>query len=179
VTSQLSTWQQIAIVAAPAFAAIAALASWASIFQTRRLAREESSPQLQIQKVAASDGTIGVVITNAGGGAARGAGFYLSSPPYYAGSALGHGFIFPGETREVWTQIAVTDPPTQIDVLALCRDRRSFVHYWTADERHRILKNWRRRPKYSRDVPSIFRKFHPEVDLNALTRVPATVLTPT
>lgn len=72
----------------------------------------------------------------------------------------------------------VTDPPTQINVLALCRDRRSFVHYWSADERHRVPKNRRRRPRYSRDVPKIFRKFHPEVDLTALTQVPATVSTP-
>ena len=176
--SQLTTWQQIAIVAAPAFAALAALASWASIIQTRRLAREENSPQLQIQKVVSPEGCVGAVITNAGGGAARGAGFWLCCPPYYAQSPLGHGFLFPGETRQVWTTIVVTDPPARIDVLALCRDRRSFAHYWNADERHRVLKNWRGRPKYSGDVPTIFHKFHPDVDLNVLTEAESKVLTP-
>jgi hypothetical protein len=167
-TQDPSTWQEVALVAGPAIAAIAAIASWASVWQSRKLARESSTPHLQAQKIVnAADDTIGAVVTNAGGGAARGAGIYLSHPPFYVQGPIGHGFLFPGETRYVHTPIPVSDVET--DVLVLCRDKSSVPHFWNASEEHRAYTDWRGRPKYQRDIPAVFREFHPGVDLNALT----------
>ena len=175
-TEGLTTWQQVALIAGPAIAAIAALASWASVWQARKLGREATAPHLQVQKVVQSyNGTIGAVITNAGGGAARGVGIYLTYPPYFVAGPIGHGFLYPGETRVVWTQIPNTDPPEETDVMVLCRDRDGFPHYWTADERHKVFKNWHRGPKYNKDPYGIFRDFHPAVDLNTLTQVEMSV----
>lgn len=166
----LTTWQEIALVVGPIAAAIAALASWASVLQARRLARESHSPHLQIQKVVdTQSGTIGAVITNAGGGVARGVGAFLTHPPFFAHGAIGHGFLFPGETRQIFTPIPVTDAET--DVLVFCRDRDSFPHYWNANEEHRVFKTWRGRPKYRRDIPAVFHEFHPAVGLDDLERV--------
>jgi hypothetical protein len=174
VGQNLSVWQDIALIVGPIAAAIAALASWASVLQARRFAREASSPHLQIQMVVDSNSnTIGAVISNAGGGAARGVGVYLTHPPYYVHGAVGHGFLFPGETREVWTQIPATEAET--DVLAFCRDKDSIPHYWNAKEEHRSFTDWRGRPRYRRDIPAVFREFHPGISLDSLMRVQMTV----
>jgi len=165
---ELSTWQEIALVAGPVIAAIAAIASWASVWQARKLGRESTAPLLMIQKIInPSDRTIGAIVTNAGGGAARGAGVYLAHPPYGVEGALGHGFLYPGETRHVWTTIPATDVET--DVMVLCRDRDGFPHYWNANEEHRVFKTrLRRGPRYRKDSPAVFREFHPAVNLTTL-----------
>jgi hypothetical protein len=169
-TQDLSTWQEVALVAGPIAAAIAALASWASVLQVRRLARESNAPHLQIQKVVDSpSGTIGVIVTNAGGGAARGAGIFLTHPPFFIRGAIGHGFLYPGETRQVLTRIPATEAET--DALVFCRDKDSLPHYWNANEEHRVFTTWRGRPKYRRDIPAAFREFHPVVDPDEMTQV--------
>lgn len=167
---ELTTWQEVALVVGPISAAIAALASWASVLQASRLARESNSPHLQIQKIVdPQTETIGAVITNAGGGAGRGVGIFLTHPPYYVHGAIGHGFLFPGETRQVLTPIPATEVET--DVLVFCRDNASIPHYWNANEDHRTLKTWRGKPKHRRDIPEVFREFHPPVNTADLTRV--------
>ncbi len=104
---------------------------------------------------------------NAGGGAARGAGVYIAHPPYFVQGPLGHGFFFPGETRTIVMNIPATEVET--DVLVLCRDKNSVPHYWNANEQHRSYTDWRGRPKYRRDIPTVFREFHPAVDISALS----------
>jgi hypothetical protein len=170
VTQDLSTWQEVVLVAGPAIAAIAAIASWASVWQARRLARDAGMPHLMVQKIKdANDGTVGSIITNAGGGPARGAGVWISHPPFCVKHSLGHGFLYPGEVRRVWTNIPMQDS-VETDVMAMCRDRDSFAHYWTAAEKHRVIKTrFRRRPKHGTDPAKLFAEFHPGVDLNALT----------
>lgn len=172
-TQDLNTWQEIALVAGPAIAALAAFASWASVWQARKLAHEASTPHLQVQKIVTMHGFIGAVVTNAGGGAARGAGIYIAHPPYFAQGALGHGFLFPGETRTALTDIPVTEVET--DALVLCRDKNSVPHYWNANEQHRAYTGWRGRPKYRKDIPKVFREFHPAVDTSVLTEVAMSV----
>jgi len=169
VQQDLSTWQEVALIASPSIAAVAALASWASVWQARKLAREDHAPLLMAQKVVtAGTNTIGAVVTNAGGGPARGAGIYLAHPPHKVQGPLGHGFLYPGQSRYVQTNIPATEVET--DVMVLCRDRESYPHFWNAQEEHRVYKTlFRRRPNYQRDMPKVFAKFHPSVDLNALT----------
>jgi hypothetical protein len=174
-SQDLNTWQEVALVAAPVIAALAALASWASVWQARKLGREANAPHLMAQKMAYPDGTIGAVITNAGGGAARGAFVYLAHPPYYATSSLGHGFLFPGETRHLRTNIPLVEG-IETDVLVFCRDKNSFGHWWNADEDHRCYKTrLLRRPRYRKDVHAVFREFHPAIDLGTLTQAQTAV----
>jgi hypothetical protein len=59
----LSTWQEVALVASPALAALAAAASWASVFQARRLAQEGTLPALQVQLTVSPDSAVGAVVT--------------------------------------------------------------------------------------------------------------------
>jgi hypothetical protein len=173
--TELSTWQQIALVAGPAAAAIAALASWASVLQARRISREAARPELVIQKVVDTETqTIGAIVTNTGSAPARGAGLYLSFPPYKVNGPLGHGFMFPGDTRRVWTQIPAVGN-VETDVLVLCRDNRSVPHYWNAAEKHVESKDWRRRPRYRKDLAKVFEELHPGVNLDDLTEVPMQV----
>jgi hypothetical protein len=176
-SQQLNTWQEVVLVAGPAIAALAALASWASVWQSRKLARESSAPLLMAQKIVnASDNTIGAVVTNAGGGAARGAGIYISYPPYVVQGALGHGFLYPGEKRQVLTNIPAGDG-VETDILLLCRDKNSFGHFWSANEDHRVYKTrFRRRPRYRPDIYNVFREFHPAIDLRTLTEAQMTVI---
>jgi hypothetical protein len=173
VSQDISTWQEVALIAGPAIAAIAALASWASVWQARKLGRESSAPLLQVQKTVNAQGFVGAVVTNAGGGPARGAGIYIVHPPYYASDSLGHGFLFPGDTRVVVTGIQVAEAET--DIIVFCRDRNSVPHFWNADEEHRELTDWRGRPKYFGDLDAAFGIFHPDVGLSDLTPAVVTV----
>jgi hypothetical protein len=169
VPQTLSTWQEVVIVAGPAIAAVSALASWAAVWQAGSLARQGSEPLLMVQKIIDKESnTLGAVITNAGGGPARGATVLLSHPPFRAEGHLGHGFIYPGEGRHVWTNIPATDAET--DVMAFCRDRQSYSHFWTADENHRVLKTrFGRRPSHGHDLTTVFRDFYPKVDYKGLS----------
>jgi hypothetical protein len=169
VTQETSTWQEVVLVAGPAIAAIAAMASWATVWQARRLARESRAPLLMIQKIVdPQTQTMTAIVTNAGGGAARGAGVLLSHPPYRAEGNLGHGFIYPGQARRVWTNIPATEVDT--DVMAVCRDGEGFPHYWTADEEHKVFKTWfRRRPHPRGDVTVVFSEFYPQIAYQGLT----------
>lgn len=177
-TQDLSTWQEVALIAGPAIAAFAALASWASVLQARKMARESSAPHLMAQKVIDKQArTIGAVVTNAGGGAARGASVFITHPPFWTQATLGHGFLFPGEARYVQMQTPATDQETH--VVAFCRDRDSFPHYWSASEQHIVGKTrFRRRPRHDGDVTITFRKMHPDVDFDDLTQVESTVTIP-
>jgi hypothetical protein len=161
----LTTAQQIALVVSPALAAVAAGASWASVFQARRFAREATSPLLQVQITAHPDQTIGAVVTNAGGGMARGAGICLVYPPYVAAASLVHGFMQPGDTHHVVTDIAITTPDVATSVVVHCRDKYSFPHYWSANEDHYVGRTrWpQRRPRY-RDIRESFMELYPDVN---------------
>ncbi len=169
-SSSLSTWQDIALVVGPVAAAIAALASWASVLQSKRAAKEASRPLLQVQKIIDSrTNTVGAVITNAGTGAARGTGIFLTYPPFYVTGALGHGFLFPGDTVHVTTAIPFSSTQIETDVVVLCRDKDSVPHYWNAMEKHMTFKDWRGRPGHH-EIAEVFLLFHPEVNLAALSQ---------
>lgn len=121
--------------------------------------------------------TIGAVVTNAGGGAARGATVWLSHPPFRVETPLNDGFMFPGQRYLISTAIPATEVET--DVLLCCRDGRRFAHFWNANEEHRIFKTrFRRRPRYRGDIASVFSEFHPGVDFEALGLVPSQVVKP-
>lgn len=165
-------------VAGPAIAAIAAVASWAAVVQARRLAREEKSPLLMVQKII-TDKTIGVVLTNAGGGAARGVSVLLSYPPYGFEESIGTGFLFPGQTRVLRSNIRVEGEGIETDVMAFCRDRDGFPHFWNAEEKHKVFKTrFRRRPEYGHALRDVFREMHPQVDFDELQHVRAMVFDP-
>jgi hypothetical protein len=173
---ELSLWQEVALIAGPAIAAVAACASWASVWQARKLARDSRSPLLMIQKVVErSTQTVGAVVTNAGGGAARGIGIFLSHPPFWVQGAVLHGFLYPGQSRYIKTDIPLNEEE-ETDVMVVCRDAESFAHFWTADEKHRVFKTrFRRRPRYRRDLVEVFHELHPGADLPSLTQATFTV----
>ena len=71
----------IALVATAALAAIAAGASWASVFQNRKERIAASMPLMTIDVMVVADTeTVRVHLTNSGGGVARGVEFSVSAP---------------------------------------------------------------------------------------------------
>lgn len=174
VAQDLSTWQEIALVASPALAAIAAGASWASVLQTRRLRREDQEPGLQAQMMRFPDGTLGAAVTNAGPGVARGVQIYLVHRGLLATGPIGHGFMFPGDTRIVRTPIPEV-PEADARMIVSCRDRGRMPHAWDGHEHHRVAKTWRKKPRYQA-LQAIFEGFYPDIPLNDLERVPIQVM---
>jgi hypothetical protein len=116
------------------------------------------------------DQTVGAVVTNAGGGVARGAGIVLTHPPYFVEGPIGHGFMYPGDTKHVFTTIPVVDPEVTTCVIAQCRDQDSFPHGWSAHEKHKVFRTWRRCPRYQ-NIRDIHAHFYPGIDFDALTQV--------
>jgi hypothetical protein len=169
VPQELSTWQEVALVASPALAAIAAGASWVSVLQTRRLRREDDQPGLQLQLMSFPDGTIGAAVSNAGPAAARGVQVYLTHGAFFAVGSIGHGFLFPGETRIVRTPIPIIDPDAQTYGVISCRDKHSIPHAWNSHEIHRSSKTWRGKPRY-RTLRAIFEDFYPSIEVESLQR---------
>lgn len=180
VVQEVSAWQEIALVAAPAISAVAAGASWASVAQARKLAREARNPILSVNVIFTpnDDGskTMGAIIRNIGEGAARGVGFVLCRAPYLTAGPVGDTYLLPGEARRIWTAIP-RDEAVETHALVLCRDRESYAHYWTENEDHRVLKTWlRRRPKYAGDAVVAFGEYFPDSNVAHAAEVEYSVL---
>jgi hypothetical protein len=163
VVQDVSTWQEIALVASPALAAIAAAASWASVLQARKLRKEQDAPWLQIQLTYSPEGRIGAVVTNAGAGVAGGVQIVLHHGNPFAAGPIGHGFMFPGDIRVIETEVLLEDPSVNTRAIVSCRDRASIPQAWTADERHQVSTTWRGKPVY-RSIIGIFQTLYPDVD---------------
>jgi hypothetical protein len=157
----LTTLETIALIASPAFAAIAAGASWASVVQARRLARESSLPVLQMQPIVdPRDEHRGAVIHNAGSGSARGVGFVLVDGNHVAIGNVRHGFLRPGEVVHVHMDIEATRDGAV--GMVVCRHHQSYGHAWTHDERHKVYRTWLlRRPRYP-GTQEMFRDLFPD-----------------
>ena len=133
----LGSIQDVAAVAGPVAAAIAAIASLLAVRLTRSIARSASLPDLSVQPLVGSGGVLGASIHNAGGGAARGALFIVAEGEHSVTVAIGHGVIRPNERFEVWTNMPSRGGGQIADAMYVrCRDRFGNAHGWTHKEVH-------------------------------------------
>jgi hypothetical protein len=177
----LSTWQNVALLAAPALAALAGGASWYSAMQTRRIARAATLPDLVIQVlIDTSTKVVRASIHNAGSGAARGLLYVIARDGQVAFGYANDGILRADEKIFVHTTIKTTGTSGPHETaMVVCRDRYGYPHSWTTLEKHVVHKTRiRRRPKYSRDPLALFARFFPDSDPEKLKRVDATASPP-
>src|SRR6266511_3818800 len=160
------TWLQATTTFA---AAVAAVASWIAVLQSRRVLKDSRLPLLHadasvIGRVAGQTGptTMAMTIINGGGGLAKGVGFVLVAGGHYGAGRVG--FLFPGQTAYFGIQI-----PGSTDARAViyCRDQDEGSYGWTlAGEKHRFRRT--RRKSFHTDT-EIFNHFYPETDFDTLS----------
>lgn len=108
VAATFTTWLQVI---GTLIAALAALASWAAVVQSRRLIDDSRLPALHIEVsrlsgAGAVDGTAAVAILNAGALATR-VGFILVTPLGFAQASLPGGFLRPEESASFGTDMQI------------------------------------------------------------------------
>lgn len=157
-------------------AAIAALAAWASVVQSRRLQLASVRPYLNGQLIQVGSGPINFAVQNAGAGPARGPGFcIIVGEEYvrgYAGPNMG-GFFKPGDSRTVKTDFSGGQATEPIGVLC-CWDTAGNFHVF--DLATGKMRTWKRPRWWRRKLPSqrpedALASMHPEVDLGPLSQV--------
>jgi hypothetical protein len=171
--SAISEWAPVASAAA---AALAAIASWLSVRQSRLAWREEHTPRLECQAVVdPQTRRISLLVQNTGGGLARDVVCMLAEgqdllvaqvPPY--------GMLKSGEAVEIATPLlkqgALSGP--MIGAL-ICQDSGGTTHAWSASGVN--YKSWSRRRLRRRGIENFdaFRAVVPDVDPRSLNVVPA------
>lgn len=157
----LSTWIQLV---ATLIAAAAAVASWASVVQSRRLLRESRLPALHIEVsrvvgAGAVDGTMAVTILNAGAGLATRVGFIVVAPAQFAQTSLPGGFLPPGESASFGSNMRIDDE-FQATVYARSQDGVQYV--WNHHGERRRLKPKGPLPTFE----EILGCFYPDTDFS-------------
>lgn len=124
--------------ASAAFAAVAALASWVVVRQTRRDFVAARQPDLEITVIENLDtGAVKIHIQNHGKAAGRGVKFVVVQQDTAA-----YGFLPPdatlaaGESRMLRTPM-VADSERAAVGMVLCNDGDGYVHAWKVDGQHK------------------------------------------
>jgi hypothetical protein len=171
----------VALIAGPAFSAVAAGAAWAAVSQNNRVNRRSSQPSLRIQLISdPKTGFYGGVIVNAGDGVASGVGFSIADKETVISGHIGHGFLSPGQAVQVLAgkPPAATDEKFKMRGVAMCRDRFGIPHDWTSAEVHheRYKRSWRlgfrKRPEYFQYIELLCRRFPDWTPRHQLTQIP-------
>jgi hypothetical protein len=157
----LSTWVQLI---ATAIAAAAAVASWATVVQSRRLLRESRLPSLHIEVsrvsgAGAVDGTMAVAILNAGDVLATRVGFIVATDNAFAQTSLPGGFLRPGDSAFFGSDLQISDN-FQAVVYARSQDGDEYV--WDHLGERRQLKPEGPLPTFE-EIPG---SFYPGVDFS-------------
>lgn len=154
-----------------ALAAVAALASWVAVRQTRRDFVAARQPDLELSVIENLDtGAVKIHIQNHGKAAARNVRFVVVQQ-----GATAYGFLPPDATLAAEESRMLRTPmPADADRAAIgvawCNDGDGFVHAWKIDGTHRRWK-LSRRWNYTLSDEGIFHKFYPGIDPFDLTLV--------
>jgi hypothetical protein len=180
VTAPDASLQDVALIAGPAFSAIAAGAAWAAVAQNNRINRRANQPALRVQLIRdPGTGFYGGVIANVGEGVASGVGFAIADRETVIAGYAGHGFLRPGQAVEV---LAASPPHTGEEFptrgVAICRDRFGIPNDWTSagDHFQRYKRRWRsgfqKRPEYTDYIELLCNRFPEWTAKDDLTQVP-------
>lgn len=153
------------------FAAIAAGASWLSVINGQRAAREARRPNLQASAITVpgkrpnDDPMVVVSILNAGLGVAKGVAFVVVGGDEYCSNALGPGFLRYQETARVELTMQAHEDTR---VLVVCRDLGKRIWAWEGLGNHKTYDGNKLDPV--RDFQSLWSEFYGE-DLSKLQRI--------
>jgi hypothetical protein len=147
-----------------ALAAAAAGAAWASVKQGQRAWRASVEPDLHLQVLMdVMNNKTHLVITNVGGGVAKGAAFIVATEDRKAAGWVGDGFIAPGDK-------VVVSPN-----MALSTSGHAMVGYRTGDEsswavaadgrREQLRKGRKGKPTTSTEA---WKRLYPNIPLEGL-----------
>lgn len=149
-------------------AALAAAASWASVWQNRKQLRASLEPDLQIviEGGRGSD-RIGMNIRNVGGGTAKRIVFMatLGDRLQCVGS-LGIGFLPTGYgAHVVFTCSGAHLEDGDVAIALLASDTREFGHAWSHLAQHHVFRSRFRRSPRVTSAREAFEKLYPDVPL--------------
>lgn len=158
-------------VLATGLAAVAAVASWAAVRQSRQAFKSERMPLLEASWVE-EDREVVLEIHNTGAGFARMPFFYV-----IGGSCEVHGYLTdgrpmpPGEGLRIRTELPRREDGEQPTGVVLCIDVSGTWQVWSCDGRHRELRNrLRRTPRRIRPEQAL-ELMHPETAGASYTNV--------
>jgi hypothetical protein len=155
-----------------ALAAIAALASWASVALGARARRASLMPELVAQPIQPEGRErTDFLIHNGGGGLARGCGFVFVVGNDYAMGHVSGGFLRPGERAYVATLIPPGPPGGRADGAVICRDWRGNSWVWNLrdDPRKKLRSRRAGKRKGYLSAKEWLAAVHPEIDLSKKT----------
>jgi hypothetical protein len=145
VEASVTDW---APVASAGMAAIAALASWVAVSQTRRTAQQAQIPELEITVLEGLDtGEIKIHLENYGQGAARSVRFCVVEGGSAAIGALPPtGNLRAGDSRTLLTALTPSKAKDGVALVA-CRDAFGRTHAWGTGDKY---KRWNLRMPWNR-----------------------------
>jgi hypothetical protein len=157
---------QWAAVASAAFAAVAALASWAAVWQAREISLSTQLPKLHIVVSENIDtGEIRVHIANDIGGLARDVAFaVVAGGQSCFGSLPPTAMLQPGDSATLVTPLRTSS--REIPAIVSCRDSLGRLHVWAVDGKHRVWPRRRWLVRLPLGQPKggdwVFQKFFPD-----------------
>jgi hypothetical protein len=174
-----------ATVATAFFAACAAGISLWAVLQNRAFIQHQARPELHGQTLVpkrsivheAHQNYLALVIHNAGGGMAKQAAYVLASGNQFATQFLGTGFLRPGETAHIETQLlALTSSWGDALGVLICRDLEERTWVWNLAGERRELKRKKGRPFYT--AADAWAEFYPQMPLSSMEQVGAAAQVP-
>lgn len=143
------------------FTAGAAGAALLSVRQGQRVWRASIEPDLHLQILKnGNTGTTDLIITNSGGGMAKGTAYMLAAGGMRVHGFLGDGFVAPGDKILVSTSLPSGDPENEGEALAMYRVADESSYAVTHDGRKRRLR--RGRTGGSTTGQAVWTQMHPD-----------------
>jgi len=158
-------WAQVA---GPVFAAVAALASWAAVRQSRRALDIAQLPQLNGYWLAQDDGSVVLKIDNTGSGNARLPSFSVVSAGTRAAGTVQT--LSPGAHVRLATELPAQARDTAVTGVLFCLDWAGRWHVWSWDGRHEQARRRTRSPKLPGPDEAL-RRMYPQVAGRTLEEV--------
>lgn len=170
--------QDVALLAGTGLAAVAASASWASVWQARQALNAGVLPELHVQGLSMghenplreTSRTMSYVVTNAGGGFAKGVLITFCHGDEYVTGFIGSGFMKPGDTVTVHTPIVTAEVSGTVLGIVACRDVRERSYVWdlVSPKPHQTK---RKKDKPFHTVDELLAIAHPNVNLKTMRQV--------
>jgi hypothetical protein len=160
------TTTDLAALGTAGFAAVAAGASWASVWQTRRNWRDQQTPQITPSWTEPNN-RVTLSFTNTGGGFATQTNFIVVSGRECCTGVVPPVTLGPGIRVTLDTDITPLGALHEVTGAVFCLDRLGTWHAWSwAGDHERPRKD--RRPAKSLSPEDALQLFHPDIDIESL-----------
>jgi hypothetical protein len=153
-----------AAVASAGLAAIAAAASWATVWQAQRNWRVQQRPRLHASWVEQDD-RVQLIITNLGGGYATQASFIVVSGNELCVGDIPPFALAPHAQVTLNTKLTPRGGGHDVSGVIFCISPDGFWDVWSWSDDHKRLRRWLRRV-HALSPEDAIKLFHPELDLH-------------